>query len=213
MANTFPLSVTAFADKLGIEKVSWNIRDQREFSGMGSGQTLSAQMGPSLWQATVNLHKRYHEDMAEVEALVQMLIDRSETFYLYDPRKVYPKMDPTGSVLTGYTPKVYSSSPSQIILKDLPAGFVISTGDFMSFPYAGGGRIALHRAVETVTVDGTGMTPAFDVVPFIQAGLTAETVVSLIKPVMRCAITPGSFQVSSVDALSSAGEFSVVQKP
>ena len=42
------------------------------------------------------------------------------------------------------------------------------------------------------TADGTGTTPAFEVVPSVRSGATVGATVELVTPVLKAVIVPGS---------------------
>ncbi|KDB05348.1 hypothetical protein U879_02020 [Defluviimonas sp. 20V17] len=53
-------------------------------------------------------------------------------------------------------------------------------------------RYALHRLMETVMADGTGTTPAFQVLPAIRPGAVTGTAVTLIRPFCKVELIAGS---------------------
>src|SRR5690349_8319459 len=97
MSLTFPLSLAEFADLIGVSQVKWGLSDNRELSGLGSGQILEADLAPQLWQGDVTLSEKYHADARKIEAKLNAVIRSMGSFYLYDPRHMYPAADPNGS--------------------------------------------------------------------------------------------------------------------
>lgn len=81
-------------------------------------------------------------------------------------------------------------------LKDLPAGYSLRRGDYLSFTYAfNPTRYGLHRVQDiTVVADGAGETPFFEVIPPLEPGAVAETPVQLVGAHCKAIIVPGSTQ-------------------
>jgi hypothetical protein len=215
MAITYPLSLAAFADTLGVRRTKWQLQDNRELSGMGSGQVLQAKLAPSLWVGDVTLREWYHDDAASIEAKLAVLIEQMGSFYLYDPRKWAPRDDPTGAILGAATVQIASlPTPATMSLKGLPAGYKLAAGTDLAFDYGSSPtRRAFHRIAEDVTATGGGSTTAFNVTPFVRPGAAVNASVTLIKPAMKCIIKPGSVDVSSTEnILTTQISFSVLQK-
>ena len=213
MALTFPLSTAAFADILGIVTASLKLNTNRELSGMGSGQTLEADLSPELWIADVATRSWRAGDARRHEALVNAIVRSMGTFYLYDPRKAVPRLDPGGVILGAATVQINSLPDAKSMsLKGLPADYKLSVGDHLSFDYGTPARRAFHELAEDVTANGSGVTPAFEVSPFIRTGAATNLVVTLVKPTVKVKIVPGSLDPKQVDASFSQLSFSVVQK-
>ena len=62
MALTFPLSLPNLADLLPLESASWNLAQQQELSGLGSGEGIAHDLGPPLWEAEVSTGLMEHDD-------------------------------------------------------------------------------------------------------------------------------------------------------
>lgn len=211
----FPYSVAEFADVIGVRRVKWGLQDNRELSGLGSGQVLTAKLAPSLRVGEVTLREWYHDDAAEIEADLEALVEQQGTFYLYDPRKWAPRRDPDGSILGASVVRIASlPTPATISLKGLPAGYVLTKGDYLAFDYGSDPvRRAFHRISETVTASGAGTTPTFNVTAFIRPGAAVDAIVTLIKPAAKCFIKPGSIDAGSTEnILTTQISFSVIQK-
>lgn len=213
MALTFPLSLSDFADTLGVQTVKWLLQDNRELSGMGSGQILQADLAPSLRVADVTLRPWNANKAAEIEAKIEAMIRSQGSFYLYDPRKAVPRFDPRGTILGASAVKINSLPDAKSMsLKALPAGYRLSGGDYLHFDYGTPARRAFHRIVEAATANGVGVTPVFEVAPFIRPGAAVDIAVTLVKPSIKCVIRPGSINLTQAGPLTVIS-FSVVQKP
>ncbi|MCO4316348.1 hypothetical protein M8997_004065 [Phyllobacterium sp. 21LDTY02-6] len=203
MALTYPLSLAQFAEKLNIASVIWQLKEQQQLTGLGSGEILAANMAPPRVEAQVDINPMYHEDAAEVQALIEALDGALGTFYLHSPQKAYPRMDPTGSILGASSVTIDSlvSNNKEMRLAGLPAGYVLSGGDLLSFNYGTNPvRRALHRIVLPVTASGTGVTPLFEVRPYIRPGAATGLAVTLIKAAAKVKMIPDSFNPGTNDS-------------
>lgn len=192
-AITFPVSLANFYDTLGVASCTFEDTLPIETSQMADGTILKASLGASLWRGRLNLVPRTHADAQAIEALVSVLKRPGASFLARDPRRVGPKLDPTGSTLGASTVQINSLNVDnrQISLKGLPAAYVISVGDMLSFTYGSSPtRYALHRVVEAATANGSGVTPQFEVTPLIRAGAAVDATVTLVKPVCKAVLLP-----------------------
>lgn len=217
MALTFPLSLNTFADKLRIATVRWELKRWDQLSGLGSGDVLAAQLAPPRIAGTVTLAPMYHDDAAEVQALVESLDGPLNSFFLYAPQKPFPRYDPDGSKLGSTTVTIHTvgSNNKSLRLQGLPSGYVLSTGDYLAFDYGSNPtRRAFHRIVETVTADGAGLSPLFEVRPHLRPGVTTTLAVTLKKPAAKVFIMPETFDPGTARAVITEGmQFEVMQRP
>ncbi|HEU5019690.1 MAG TPA: hypothetical protein VFT69_17165 [Pseudolabrys sp.] len=213
MTITYPLAVDVFADKLNIASLKARPGHQQELSGMGSGALLAADVAPALREFDVTCNPMYHDDAAEVLALIEALGGSIGTFYLYDPRHTAPKADPGGSILGSSTVTISSLNANNKAMKltGLPSGYVLTAGDMLAWDYSTDPvRRACHRVIETVTADSGGTSPEFEVRDFIRPGSTTGTAVTLIKPAMKCVMVPKSLS-DDADGMFTTIGFSVRQ--
>lgn len=215
MAYSFPLSLAQFADQLTITEVKWRLQEQQELSGLGSGEILAANLGPSQWTGEVRLAVGYHDDVAEIQALIETLDGSINPFFLYDPRKMYPRDDPGGVKLGASVPRIYmvGANNKSLALKGLPNGYVLSRGDFLSFEYGTNPvRRAFHRISETVTAGANGITAEFEVRPHLRPAAVMDLVVTLVKPAAKVIIVPNTFDPGTGRAAVTDGmSFQVIQ--
>lgn len=216
MALADPLPLASFADLLPVASVKWKLREHQEISGLGSGQILVAELAPPLWTADVVLAAMRNEDAGKVQGLIESLDGGLRSFYLYAPQRIGPQSDPDGTLLSTSTVKIYSLDVNnkEMRLYGLPPGFVLSAGDFMSFDYGSNPtRRAFHRVLNTVTADGSGITPTFEVRPHLRSGVATDIVVTLVKASAKVMIVPGSFDPGTADPVVTTGmSFSAIQR-
>ena len=211
MAVSFPLAVTAFMDLLKTEAVVPYLDFQQELSFIGSGGTIAKDLAPALWRAAIRTVPMDHDELAYFMAMIEAMHGSTNTFYCYDTTRRYPKLDPTGSIVGSSAVKINGvSGTTALSLKALPASYVISVGDLLSFDYGSTPSRAFHRALEQVTANGSGVTGNFDVSPPLRSGAAADISVSLKKPSCIMRMVPGSFRVDAGVKFATAG-FDAIQ--
>ena len=216
MALNLPLSLNDFADRLKITEVKWKLQRYDELSGLGTGDVLAAELAPPRISGDVTIGPMYHNQAAAIQALIEVL-EPAQSFYLYDPKKKYPIADPDGSIFGSSTPVIFTVGVNNksMQVSGLPAGYVLSLGDWISFDYGSNPvRRAFHRIVETATANGSGVTPSFEVRPHFRPGVTTGLAVTLIKPAPKVFIMPDSFDPGTARGLFTEGmSFQVMQRP
>ncbi len=205
MALSFPLALADFALQLRVQEVTFDSPENVEMSMTGGGEVLTAELAPSLWRGAVSLVTATHAQASATAALISLLRPPARTFYIYDHSHPYPAADPTGSVLGAATPAIASinANARELALKALPAGYVLTAGDYLSFDY--GSLRALHRLVEDVTADGLGDTAEFEVVPHIRTGAAVDAVVTLIRASCKARMVPGSVSAGTKSGVHTSG--------
>ncbi|MGV8949696.1 MAG: hypothetical protein ACOH2M_01240 [Cypionkella sp.] len=196
MALTFPLSTANFMDLLKVHQMRMDTPEQVEVNQTGGGEILRADLAPMLWRGEVRLGAQTRKEAADPDVLLDLLRPAGRSFYAYDTRRPAPLLDPKGLLLGANIPTIYAlvAGGRELRLQSLPAGYVLSRGDYLSFDYGTAPiRRALHRVVDaTVTVAGTGITPVFEVTPPLRAGANTGAVVTLIKASCKAVLLPGT---------------------
>jgi hypothetical protein len=217
MAITYPYALSALADRLNIESVTWDIQRNDELSGTGDGRVWQAELAPPLWTADVKLNIGYHDDLKQIAARVRKLHGAQELFWLYDPLSKYPQADPDGSILGASTVRVNSigTGGRTISLKGLPAGYVLTLADKLQIAYATSPvrNAFLEVSDDIVSASGSGVTGLFEVFPNAPTGVAANDVVTLVKPACKVFISPGTANPGSGAGLMTSGAgFKVIEK-
>jgi len=241
MALTFPLTLANLADLLPIESAPWNLVYQQEFSGLGTGEGLAHDLAPPLWEAEVPTGPMYHDDAYAAQARLNALLGSINSFYLHNPAKPGPRLDPTGSALAGPvwifaggvwndagvwlddvpwggTPTVGSATlhtiganRNTVRIDSLPSGYVLSVGDFFHVDYGSPTRRALIQIVEVATASSAGLTPEFQVTPHLRPGITTGAAISLLKPAAKVKLVPGTLRLENIGGLHSRLRFTARQ--
>lgn len=213
MTISFPLALANLADLLPVERVDWNELRQETASAIGTGEFLTADRGPVLWQADVSSVPIYHAAAEQLRARIRALDGSGQNFYLYNPVAKYPQADPDGSILGASSVVIATINANRkaLTLSGLPAAYVITIGDYLAVTYDTSRR-ALLQAVESVTANGSGVTSEFEVRPHIRAGITTTLAVTLTNPAAKVKIVPGTIAVERAeDATMSRVRFTARQ--
>lgn len=196
MAYSFPMALTDFFAEMPLMQMTMQLSEARISSGeTGAGEILTATMGVRLWGGTVSFQPMYYEDAVEVAALVSILEEPGSSFFVNNPTKTGPRSDPDGTILASATPKISSINANNrdMLIKSLPNGYVLSGGDELSFAYGSNPtRYAFHRVVKGGTANGAGQLNV-ELSPRIRSGAVADIGLTLINPVCKAIVVPGSF--------------------
>ncbi len=213
MAFTFPLSLPNLVDLLPIESVTWNLVYQQEYSGLGSGEGLSHDLAPPLWEGDVATAQFYHADVEKWRARFLTLDGSNNSFMLYNPAAKYPDTDPQGSALTGATVTVLAvgANRKELSLAGLPAGLEVPWGAYAQIAGGSPSRVALVQFAESKTASGLGNTSAIECRPHLRPWVSAGMAVSLIKPGAKVKLMPNSLRIETVGALHSRLRFTARQ--
>lgn len=206
MTLAFPYQLGTFANTLRIRSVSWMPLYQEEFSGIGTGEMLSAKLGPDLWVADVALADMYNAEAQQVSALIEGLGGSMQSFYLYNPLIPFPQYDPTGSILGASTPTILAinADNKRMSITGLPAGYRLTRGDMLGIDYGSPTRRALLRILEaSITANGSGITGLFEIRPFFRPGIVAGLAVDLSHPAAKVKIVPGSLSIGPGQDIST----------
>lgn len=213
MALTFPLSLPNLVDLLQIESVTWNLIYQQEYSGLGSGEGLSHDLGPPLWQGDVSTGQFPHADVEKWRARFLALDGSNQSFMLYNPAAKYPETDPQGSLLAASTVTVHSinANRKELALAGLPVGFVAPWGAYAQITGGSPSRIALVQLLADGTANGSGQTGQIECRPHLRPWITTTMTVSLIKPAAKVKLVPNTLRVETTGPLHSRLRFTARQ--
>lgn len=194
MAFTYPLTRAQFMDILPIGQFSMELPEQMETNRTGNGEQIDADLGDRVWQGEITMGRMTRAEAGRPEVMIDLLRQAGRSFLVYDPRRPAPLLDPTGSILGASTPTINTlgADSRELRVGGLPATYVLSPGDYLSFTYGTNPvRYALHRVVAT-TQAVAGLTPLFEVTPNIRTGAVTGAAVTLIKAHCKAKIVAGS---------------------
>lgn len=210
MTITFPRTDIMTMVDYSADTAPPQLVSRQEMSRQGSGRTIGKDFGSAIWVVNYTTKPLNNDDAGAFEAALDSLDGVVQTFEACDLRKVMPREYPTGACNDGVLLSVNANNKA-LALSGLVAAQIVSAGDYLSFTY--GTSRALHRVVETVTADGSGVTGQFEVRPHIRPGwtLSPSTVVKLKNPRGIFALVPGSISARPGGALHTVISFQGVQ--
>lgn len=212
MAITFPR--TDIYDPELFDAIDFAAMDRQEFSRSANGVTYGKDFGEVLWQLSFSTRPLLSSDALAYEARLRSLRGVTGRFFAGDPRRCNPRMHRTGAFSDTGTIHTVGDNNKSLRIVCPSAGFVISEGDYLAFQYGSTPSYVLHQALETVTADGSALTPLFEVFPHIRPGLTIGSpapAVVLKKPQALFALEPGSVSRRRVAGPWWSVSFSAVQ--
>lgn len=207
MPLTFPLTAALFMQTLLIEEVTFDDPVNVEVNTTGGGEIMRSQLAPQLWVGEARMSTMTRREAGSPDVLLSVLRREGATFYAYDTRRTFPQADPTGAILGAATVLVdLNPNPREIRLSGLPAGYVLTRGDYLAWDYGSPTtRRALHRVVDaTVTASGVGGTSLFEVTPPVRPGVIL-TAVTLIRAACKAVILPDSVSKGSTRRWMNTG--------
>lgn len=194
MALTYPLARFQFVDILPVGEQSHYLPESMELNRTGGGEQLGADLGDRLWQGKITLGRLQRTEAGRPEMLIDVLRQAGRSFLVYDTRRPAPLLDPNGTILGASTPTIHtlSADPRELRITGLPATYVLSPGDYLSFTYGSNPvRYALHRVVATTTAVA-GLTPLFEVTPHIRTGAVTGAAITFLRAYCKAVILAGT---------------------
>jgi len=182
---------------------SFDLMYRQEQSRTAGGRTLVKDLGSPLWQLKAQSKPLRPNELDKWRARLAAMENGFATFYGYSLSRTYPIAYPkgswpTGGAFSGTTATLSSVNANRKAgrVDDLPAGFKLSVGDYISV------EGDLHQVMEDATASGAGLTPEFEVRPHFWPGVSSGAV-SVFRPSCIMAIVPGS--ISSDAGLNGWG--------
>ena len=196
MALSFPLAIGGFFAGLSISECTFYAPASLKISRTRGGAIKTAKMGERLWTGRATIAPQPHAGAAGQAALVSVLSGPGRSFFAHSLPLYAPIADPTGETLGAATPVIHTlqAGGREMRISGLPAAYVLTVGDYVSFTYGSDPvRYGFHQVVNTVTADGAGLSPLFEVTPPIRDGAVTSTAVTLVQPFIKAVLVPGSF--------------------
>lgn len=203
MAVTYPLD---FMPQFPGWSTKFEPMHRQEQSRTAGGETYVKDLGSPLWFGAWVSRTLRPNELDHWRARLDALENGLQTFRGYPLSRCYPIAYPkaaydalgVGAVSLGSI----GSNRKSATLTGLPAGYKLSIGDMIQV--AGSG---LHRVLEAVTANGSGVTPVFEVRPHFWPGASAPAAVTLVRPSCPMRIVPGSI-ASDADLSTGRGTVS-----
>jgi hypothetical protein len=197
MPLTFPLTLADFLLKLPLSRCPVDLGEAVQADETGGGEMLTSGLGVRLWEGRLAMDGLTYAEAAAARALLHLVRAPGRPFLVTDLRQNGPAADPGGVVLGAATPVLSSvqSGGRELRINGLPAGYVLSAGDYLSFVYGSSpSRQAMHQVVVGGAASGAGLSPWLEAVPEVRAGWAAGAPVELVRPVFRAVFVPGTYE-------------------
>ncbi|ODR93522.1 hypothetical protein AUC70_11695 [Methyloceanibacter stevinii] len=199
--------------------LSFDPEPMAELTPLRSGKVIAKELGPTLWRASFQTDKMAPAEAGAVRAFYASLLS-FHSFYAYDKMREFPLayvdgfdgLEVGGQPFTGECTLADVPSATLVALEDLPPGFVLSKGDYLSFDYgAGNAKRALHMIVQGDAADGAGAVTV-EVAPYVRTGWSAAATVSLYRASAEFIIVPGSYRAPKTPPHFTTVSFDAMQR-
>lgn len=200
MALSFPLSLASFLDLFTRIEATMDIGEAVLSATTGGGEAITSNYGERLWAGRITGRGHAYISLDEMTARIGLLRQGGASFLVRNPYRRGPAADPEGTILGAATPQIttFNANNRDITISGLPAGYVLRRGDLISWTYLSGPtRYALHRVVTGSTANGSGVATT-EIMPPVRSGYATPQSITLINPVCKAVIVPGSYQPPSV---------------
>lgn len=187
MAITFPVDILSTFPGWSTD---FDLNYRQEQSTTANGAVIAKDLGSPLWKATFQSRSLRINELDQWRARLKALENGLQTFIGWPTSRAFPIAYPNGSWPTGGafsgSGQVNSITSRSLSLKGLPAGYVVSVGDYIQV------GSDLYQALETATADGTGVTGSFEVRTYVWPSTAINAAAKLIKPSCPMRLLPGT---------------------
>lgn len=191
MAITFPRDLPELpGDRLLFARAKFDPMYQQSAAVARGGLAQVANIGSDLWSMSYATAPLDYQTGLEYLAWLQSLRGGARTFKAWHPLRRYPYAYPGGvAALTragggafdgSCTLTTIGTNRDTITLTTLPANFVFSVGDMVSFPMGASSR-CLVRVLEAVTATGLGQA-VLTVEPYLPLAAATGVTATVVKP-------------------------------
>lgn len=193
-ALTFPLAAATLAARLCVDRVNFRLPEARQISRTAAGQIIADTLADRLWTGQIVTYGLTAADARALAALLAVLTEPGRSVFIGNPHYRGPRNDPGGVVLGAASPTInaISTDRREIAIQGLPAAYVISAGDYLSFSHGDPARQAFHQVVTGATASAGGLAQNIEVIPAIREGGVTGLAVELKAPVCKAVLEPGA---------------------
>lgn len=184
-----PLPLSEFHELLGIANVSFEVQERSYLQETEQGAVITGSYGDPLWGGAVQTVALRQDRGATSSTARLNMLKSGHKFLMFPPQQPFPQSDPQGTTLTGtVTVVAISADRREINLTGLPANFVVTMGDFISFEHAG--RYYFFQVMTGGTAGGGGALTDIEVFPPISDAVVAPLTANMRYPYLRAALVP-----------------------
>lgn len=215
MSLSDPLTLAEFSDRIAanVADCTLAIEWQQQMSGTGGGETIYADRAPPIWTGTVTIAEQLIADAEGTMALLNSRAGGLKTLLLPNYRGgLYPSSDPTGSIFGTSTPTVNGAPADQyhVAFTGFPPNYALPLGTYFGIVF-NATSYYLGQLCEAVTADHTGNVANVEVAPILPASVADGDAVTVIKPVAKFRVVPGTAAPTVSNALYEKIAFQVRQ--
>lgn len=205
MAETFPVTLSKFFDAIGIVTMTFDLSESMTGDETNGGEIIGVSLGARLWSGSATVRIANHADADRFSAKINLLRQPAASFYASPIYREGPQSDPSGAGLSAFSPKLNSvaNNNRDITISGLPAGFVLTQGDKLSFVY--NGRQAFHEIYKGGTANSSGVRSGIEVTPPIRGGYQEGSDIQLVSPQVRAKIVPNTFTPTQYAGVLATG--------
>lgn len=196
---TFPRDLP---EAFGVTGLAFQLVPMQELSPLRSGGQIALDLGPSLWMAQWQCDRLNEQRLGVARAWLDTLSSLNP-FYAFDMLREYPfayRQSRWQGLTVGGDPfdgtcllTDVASNGVEIDLEALPAGFVLTPGDYLAFDYGDSNELrALHRVSASKIANGSGVALALEVRPRVRPGWQENATVQLYRAACKMLIVPQS---------------------
>jgi hypothetical protein len=200
MALAFPLSLANFFSLIPKVEATFDLDEAMLGNRTGGGEIITSSYGTRLWGGRITGRGHAYIDLDQITARIELLRQAGASFLITQSVRQGPQDDPDGAILGAATPQIttFSVNNRDVTFGGLPVGYTLRRGDLLSFTYLSSPtRYALHRIVTPATANGSGVTST-EIIPPVRPGFATPSNITLVNPVCKAVIVPGSYQAPIV---------------
>jgi hypothetical protein len=179
-----------------------------ELSRSALGVATAQQLAMPIWMADFASAWLPLRDAEALYARFEALHGPILTFHCVPMQRPHP-VAWAGESLTGVLVHEIGVDNQSLRLSGLPAGFVLSAGDYVSIETLSG--LELFKVNEGGAATGTGVTPMLVLTDHVRPSVTAGLAVTLINPPAEMRLVPDSLKSELRNKIQASVSFNAVQ--
>lgn len=206
MALTFP--IPDLFERFPLQTTNFSLNFRQSFSRDGAGRLTTIDYRLPYWQASFVTAPISEDDCLALEALLSSLDGMSRTFLARDTRREFPRRGPQSAAYGGAIITAFGTGRRDVSFTGLPAGLVLSEGDYFSVVVSGTPRLFRLAQGKTATL---GSASNLECRPAIPGSVAANTPVTFAKPACAMKVDPASIAFNPGGNLLGTVSFSAVE--
>lgn len=196
MAATFPLDLAGLFNRLARIEATFDLGEAMLSNVTGGGEVITSNHGARLWRGRITGRGQAYIDLDAMTARVDLVRQAGASFFVSPSHRDGPQADPLATILGASTPQItnVNANSRDVTISGLPAAYVLTEGDLVSFNYLSSPvRYGLHKVVTGATANGSGVATV-ELMPPLRPGHSVPFNIRLNKPYCKAVIVPGSYQ-------------------